>query len=180
MSTFYEAVGGRPTFEALVAGFYRRVAEDALLRPLYPEEDLGPAEVRLRLFLEQYWGGPRDYHDLRGHPRLRMRHQPFRVTPAARDAWLTHMRESLDDLGLSAEYDAQLWEYLQMAAQMMVNTFDEGAPAPMVVTEAGPMPLRLTQPEPGTPSPGAVDPRTGGSHTRTTDEPGTADGPRPS
>lgn len=73
-TSFYEAVGGAATFRRIVAAFYREVARDEVLRPLYPEEDLGPAERRLRMFLEQYWGGPRTYSDERGHPRLRMRH----------------------------------------------------------------------------------------------------------
>ena len=73
-ATFYEAVGGEETFRRLVARFYEAVATDPILRPLYPEEDLGPAEERLRMFLIQYWGGPGTYSELRGHPRLRMRH----------------------------------------------------------------------------------------------------------
>ncbi len=119
--TFYDAAGGSTTFTALVAGFYRRVAGDPVLRPLYPEEDLGPAEERLRLFLEQYWGGPKTYGETRGHPRLRMRHAPFAVDDAARDAWLTHMRASLDDLHLDLRLDAELWSYLVGAAHAMVN-----------------------------------------------------------
>jgi hemoglobin len=79
--SFYDAVGGHETFRRLVDVFYAGVADDPLLRPLYPEEDLGPAADRFRLFLEQYWGGPRTYSDTRGHPRLRMRHAPFRVGP---------------------------------------------------------------------------------------------------
>ncbi|MFD8997584.1 globin domain-containing protein, partial [Streptomyces abikoensis] len=75
--TFYEQVGGEKTFRRLVHRFYQGVAGDPLLRPMYPEEDLGPAEERLVLFLMQYWGGPRTYSENRGHPRLRMRHAPF-------------------------------------------------------------------------------------------------------
>ena len=120
--SFYEAVGGAPTFRKLVSRFYQGVASDPLLRPLYPEEDLGPAEDRLRMFLEQYWGGPTTYSDERGHPRLRMRHVPFKVDPAARDAWLGHMREAVDELALPPEYEEQLWRYLVMAANSMVNS----------------------------------------------------------
>jgi hemoglobin len=120
--SFYEAVGGAPTFRKLVSRFYQGVASDPLLRPLYPEEDLGPAEDRLRMFLEQYWGGPTTYSEERGHPRLRMRHVPFKVDPEARDAWLGHMREAVDELALPAEYEEQLWRYLVMAANSMVNS----------------------------------------------------------
>lgn len=120
--TFYEAVGGAPTFRKLVARFYEGVATDPLLRPMYPEEDLGPAEERLRLFLEQYWGGPTTYSEQRGHPRLRMRHVPFKVDMAARDAWLTHMRVAVDELELPPLYAAELWDYLVRAAHSMVNS----------------------------------------------------------
>jgi hemoglobin len=122
---FYEAVGGEPTFRKLVAAFYQGVATDPLLRPMYPEEDLGPAEERLRLFLIQYWGGPGTYSEQRGHPRLRMRHAPFQVGPAARDAWLRHMRAAVDTLNLDPEYDNVLWDYLQRAAMHMVNTLED-------------------------------------------------------
>src|SRR5690606_8336699 len=90
--TFYDAVGGDATFTRLVRRFYEGVATDPLLRPMYPEEDLTGAEERLRMFLVQYWGGPNTYSERRGHPRLRMRHMPFKVNPAARDRWLHHMK----------------------------------------------------------------------------------------
>jgi hemoglobin len=123
--TFYEAVGGEPTFRKLVARFYEGVATDPILRPLYPEEDLGPAEERLRLFLIQYWGGPTTYSQQRGHPRLRMRHAPFRVGPTERDAWLRHMRTAVDSLDLDPQHVQTLWQYLERAALHMVNTLDE-------------------------------------------------------
>ncbi|MFZ3416640.1 globin [Arthrobacter sp. 3Tela_A] len=119
---FYEAVGGHETFVKLVDVFYDGVAEDPLMRPMYPEEDLGPAKERLLLFLEQYWGGPKTYGELRGHPRLRMRHMPFEVTPAARDAWLRHMRAAVDSLSLAPLHEATLWDYLERAAHSMVNS----------------------------------------------------------
>jgi hemoglobin len=121
---FYLEVGGEPTFRAIVARFYELVAQDEVLRALYPEEDLGPAEERLRLFLIQYWGGPRTYSENRGHPRLRMRHAPFKVGPAERDAWLHAMRIAVDEANLSEEHRSQLWAYLEMAAHSMLNTFD--------------------------------------------------------
>ncbi|MFG2225225.1 globin [Streptomyces sp. NPDC048644] len=120
--TFYEQVGGEDTFRRLVHRFYQGVADDPLLRPMYPEEDLGPAEERLALFLMQYWGGPRTYSEGRGHPRLRMRHAPFTVDRAAHDAWLRHMRDAVDSLGLATEHATQLWNYLTYAAATMVNS----------------------------------------------------------
>ncbi|MCU1513994.1 MAG: globin [Microbacteriaceae bacterium] len=123
--SFWQKVGGRPTFEKLVRAFYVGVAGDEVLRPMYPEQDLEGAIQRLTGFLEQYWGGPGTYSEERGHPRLRMRHQPFRVNPDARDRWLAHMRTAVDTLELSPLDDATLWGYLDRAAHAMVNTFDE-------------------------------------------------------
>ena len=121
--SLYEAVGGEETFRRIVGRFYAEVAKDEVLRPLYPEEDLGPAEERLRLFLIQYWGGPHTYSDLRGHPRLRMRHVPFTVGPIQRDAWLRCMRIAVDEAGLAEPERRQLWEYLEMAANSLLNTW---------------------------------------------------------
>jgi hemoglobin len=122
---FYGTVGGHETFVRLVDAFYDGVATDEVLRPMYPEEDLGPAKERLTLFLEQYWGGPTTYSEQRGHPRLRMRHAPFKVNPDARDRWLRHMRAAVDTLGLAPMHEAQLWDYLERAAFSMINTFEE-------------------------------------------------------
>ncbi|MFM5904293.1 MAG: globin [Microbacteriaceae bacterium] len=122
---FFEQVGGKPTFEKLVKIFYEGVAEDDVLRPMYPEEDLGPAAERLQLFLEQYWGGSSAYQELRGHPRLRMRHAPFKINPLARERWLLHMRNAVDQLGLAPLKEAELWAYLDRAATAMLNTFDD-------------------------------------------------------
>lgn len=119
---FFEQIGGTETFRKLVDKFYEGVAEDPLLRPMYPEEDLGPAKERLRMFLEQYWGGPHTYSELRGHPRLRMRHNVFPITQAAKDAWLKHMRAAVDSLELSPLDDATLWDYLERAAHSLINT----------------------------------------------------------
>ncbi len=119
--SFYEAVGGEETFRRLVSRFYQEVARDPLLRPVYPSQDLGLAEEHLRLFLIQYWGGPGTYSERRGHPRLRMRHARFAIGEAERDAWLRHMRTALDELALDEALDAQLWDYLVMAAHSLVN-----------------------------------------------------------
>ena len=92
---------------------------------MYPEEDLGPAEERLRLFLIQYWGGPTTYQELRGHPRLRMRHSPFKINPLARERWLHHMRAAVESLQLPPQQQAELWAYLDRAATAMLNTFED-------------------------------------------------------
>ncbi len=120
--SFYEQIGGHDTIELIVRVFYEGVADDDVLRPLYPEADLGPAEERFRMFLEQYWGGPTTYSQQRGHPRLRMRHAPFEVNMLARDRWLLHFRAGLDAADLSPEHDAQFWAYVEHAATFMVNT----------------------------------------------------------
>ncbi len=124
-SAFFEQVGGSETFRRLVAKFYEGIAADEVLRPMYPEEDLGPAEDRLRMFLEQYWGGPSTYQEQRGHPRLRMRHFAFKINPDARERWLLHMRAALDSLELPPLYENELWDYLERAATAMLNTMEE-------------------------------------------------------
>jgi hemoglobin len=116
----YERIGEEP-FRRIVHAFYQGVAEDPELRALYPEEDLGPAEERLVLFLIQYWGGPKTYSETRGHPRLRMRHAGFHIDLAARDRWLRHMRTAVDEAGLSEVDRQELWAYLENAANFMVN-----------------------------------------------------------
>jgi len=121
--SFWAAVGGRATFEKLVRAFYAGVADDPVLLPMYPEQpDLEGAIQRLTGFLEQYWGGPGTYSEQRGHPRLRMRHLPFAVTPEARDRWLLHMRAAVDTLELSPLDESMLWDYLERAAHAMVNS----------------------------------------------------------
>lgn len=125
-SSFYEEVGGHETFVRLVDRFYEGVADDELLRPMYPEQDLTGARHRLTTFLEQYWGGPKTYGAERGHPRLRMRHAVFPVSPAARDAWLGHMHAAIASLELPPLYEQTLADYIDRAAHSLVNTVDGG------------------------------------------------------
>ena len=122
---FYELVGGQETFRKLCEKFYEGVSTDEVLRPMYPEDDLGPASERLQLFLEQYWGGPTTYQELRGHPRLRMRHAPYKINPDARDRWLKHMRNAVLSLDLPPLREAELWAYLDRAATSMLNSFED-------------------------------------------------------
>ena len=125
----YQEMGGEAFFSALVHHFYEGVAQDPVLRAMYPEEDLEPAERRLRLFLVQYWGGPSTYQAERGHPRLRMRHQPFVVDDDARARWISHMDTAMKkteiDLPLPENLRNELWAYLQSAALAMVNSWPE-------------------------------------------------------
>jgi hemoglobin len=122
MTTFYEEIGGRATIELIVDVFYQGVATDEVLRPMYEEVDLGPAAERLTMFLEQYWGGPNTYSTLRGHPRLRARHEPFAVTEDAAVRWLRHFRAGLDAAHLEPEHDQEFWTYVARAAQFLINT----------------------------------------------------------
>jgi hemoglobin len=92
------ALPGGCSYQGDRSSFYQGVADDPLLRSMYPEEDLGPAEERMTLFLIQYWGGPHTYSERRGRPCLRVRHAPFRVDRVAHDAWLHHMRAAVDTL----------------------------------------------------------------------------------
>lgn len=116
----YELVGGQPFFDLLVERFYDGVEADEVLRPLYPE-DLEPGKRALALFLAQYWGGPTTYSDHRGHPRLRMRHAPFRIAQAEHDAWLLHMTAALTAAKLDAQLHTTMQEYFTMAAAHLIN-----------------------------------------------------------
>jgi hemoglobin len=117
----YERVGGFPFFEALVDRFYAGVAGDPVLRPLYPDDDLVESRRTLSWFLAQYWGGPTDYSDERGHPRLRMRHAPFTIGQTERDHWFAHMRDAVEAAGLPDDLQAEMLQYFDRAATAMVN-----------------------------------------------------------
>jgi hemoglobin len=124
MSTFYEQVGGEKFFADLVSQFYAVVATDPILRPMYPDNDMKGAAERLQWFLSQYWGGPSTYQENRGHPRLRMRHAQFAITTEARDAWLNAMNKAVDGVEIDAALKGELWSYLEMAANSLVNQPD--------------------------------------------------------
>ena len=117
----YELMGGEDVFRLLVERFYARVADDPLLRPIYPEADLAGATERLTLFLIQYWGGPSTYAERRGHPRLRMRHIPFAIGQPERDAWLRHMTAAVDSLELAPAVRKALLDYFDAASRAMIN-----------------------------------------------------------
>jgi hemoglobin len=125
VANVYKAAGGENTFRRLVRAFYARVATDPILRPIYPEEDLAGATERLTLFLIQYWGGPATYSEQRGHPRLRLRHQPFAIGQQERDAWLGHMTAAVDSLDVSANVRKALLDYFETASTAMINVGGE-------------------------------------------------------
>lgn len=118
--TIFDAIGGAETFDRIVARFYAGVEQDTSLRPMYPEE-LGEAKRHLSLFLMQYFGGPSTYSAERGHPRLRMRHFPFAIGQAERDAWMTHMRAAVEAEALPAPLEEVLLDYFERAATFMIN-----------------------------------------------------------
>ncbi len=122
--TFYDAIGGEKAFEQLVSHFYALVAIDPILRPMYPTDDLHGAAIRLKMFLEQYWGGPKTYSEQRGHPRLRMRHAEFKIGTKERDAWLLCMRSAVNELEITSDQRNELWSYLEGAAQFLINSED--------------------------------------------------------
>ncbi len=117
----YELAGGEAAFRLLVQRFYARVAVDPVLRAVYPEQDLSAATERLTLFLIQYWGGPSTYSEQRGHPRLRMRHQPFAIGQAERDAWFDHMTAAVESLALAPAVRKALLDYFATASSAMIN-----------------------------------------------------------
>ena len=122
----YELAGGEPAFRTLVSRFYAGVAGDPVLRPVYPEEDLTGATERLTLFLIQYFGGPETYSEHRGHPRLRMRHHPFVIGQAERDAWLRHMTAAVESLDLAPAVRKALLDYFEVASTAMINAPAQG------------------------------------------------------
>lgn len=135
--TVYERVGGEATFFALVDRFYAGVATDPILRPMYPEDDLAEARRKLALFFIQYFGGPMTYSEERGHPRLRLRHLPFPIDKAARDAWMRHMHRALDETPLPDDVRAEMREYFERTATFLINQVPHGALPVRGVTEPG-------------------------------------------
>ena len=112
---------GEAGFERLVGLFYRQVPTDDILGPMYPAHEIGAAEQRLRDFLVGRFGGPQRYIEQRGHPRLRMRHMPFAVNPAARERWLQLMSNALDEVKFPPDVDALLREFFDGVSAMLVN-----------------------------------------------------------
>lgn len=112
---------GEDGFTRLVAAFYRRVPTDDILGPLYPQQDFQGAEERLRMFLIMRFGGPQKYMEKRGHPRLRMRHAPFPVTPAARDRWIELMEAALAETRLPPQAEALLRPFFHEAGTFLIN-----------------------------------------------------------
>ena len=123
MRTIYDEIGSE-AFEQLVSHFYALVSINPVIAPMYPKDDLHGAALRLKMFLEQYWGGPTTYQEERGHPRLRMRHAGFHINQEARDAWVGCMKEAVDGCGLEGEAKEKLWRYLEGAANHLVNQMD--------------------------------------------------------
>lgn len=118
--SLYERVGGENTFQRLVDAFYARVEADPLLRPMFPT-DLAPGKEYQRLFLMHFFGDLPDYMEQRGHPRLRMRHFPFAIDRAARDAWLGHMLAAIDEVGIAEPERTEMREYFERSSEFLIN-----------------------------------------------------------
>jgi len=116
----YAAIG-EDGFSRLIAAFYKQVPDDDILGPMYPRHDLAGAEQRLRDFLIGRFGGPQRYVEQRGHPRLRMRHMPFAVNPAARQRWMQLMTNALDEVKLPGDVEVFLCEFFEGVSTMLVN-----------------------------------------------------------
>ena len=121
----FDFVGGEPTFRRLVDVFYARVEADESLRPMFPD-DLTPGKQWQYLFLMQFFGGPTQYMNERGHPRLRMRHQPFRIDSHARNAWLGHMLAAIDEVQIAEPARTIMRDYFERGSEFMINTWEEG------------------------------------------------------
>lgn len=112
---------GEDGFTRLVAAFYRRIPSDDILGPMYAHSDMTAAEWRLRNFLIGRFGGPMHYVEQRGHPRLRMRHHPYKIDEAARDRWITLMGAALDETKLPPQAEALLRKFFADSATFMIN-----------------------------------------------------------
>jgi len=119
-SEVYAAVG-ETGFRDLIANFYRRVPADTVLGPMYQGRDMSAAEDRLRGFLIYRFGGPVEYIEQRGHPRLRMRHAPFAVNAEARDHWLALMTTALVETSLPEEAKSVLAAFFHSTADFLIN-----------------------------------------------------------
>jgi len=118
--TVYEMIGGEDTFRRLVDIFYAKVEADDELRAIFPD-DLEPGKKWQWLFLMQYWGGPTRYGEERGHPRLRMRHGPYSITPDLGKRWVRCMLEAIDEVGIQEPARAEMRAYFERGAMFMVN-----------------------------------------------------------
>ncbi len=122
---FFDSVGGEETFSLIVHRFYEQVRTDDILGPMYPQDDWEGAEKRLKMFLTQYWGGPSEYSEQRGHPRLRMRHAHYPIGLTAAERWLELMAnaiEGLDKETLDDAHRSAMWEHMQRVADMLINS----------------------------------------------------------
>jgi hemoglobin len=124
-NSLYGKFGGEEFFTKLVDAFYAEVPSEPLLAAMYPADDMVGANERLRLFLMQYWGGPTTYNETRGHPRLRMRHMPFAVDSAAKDAWMRIMSKAVKAQNLPSDLESELMQYFESTARFMINTGDD-------------------------------------------------------
>ena len=125
----FQSLGGTPAFQRLAHAFYARVAADPLLRPMFPGDLQEPAD-HLALFLAQRFGGPGAYSEQRGHPRLRMRHRPFRIGPAERDAWLGHMLAAIDEVGVDEPARSVMRRYFEDSATFLINAAEDPRASP--------------------------------------------------
>lgn len=120
----YEMVGGAETFRRLVDCFYAKVETDVELRAIFPE-DLETGKRWQYLFLMQYWGGSTEYSEVRGHPRLRMRHSPYAITPNLRNKWVQYMLEAIDEVGIQEPARGLMRDYFEQGATFMINRYEE-------------------------------------------------------
>lgn len=122
-TTLFEIMGGEAAIRRLVDIFYAKVEADEVLRAIFPE-DLAPGKEYQYLFLIQYWGGIPSYSMERGHPRLRMRHAPYAITPDLRNRWAQYMLEAIDEVGIPEPARGQMREYFEQGATFMINRYE--------------------------------------------------------
>lgn len=124
-SSIYDHIGGQLTIDNLVDVFYAKIEADPELRAIFPD-DLEPGKHWQKLFLAQLFGGPMLYNQQRGHPRLRMRHMSFSVSPRSAELWLKHMHAAIDEIGIQEPERSAMFEYFDRAAPHMINLSPSG------------------------------------------------------
>jgi len=118
--TLHQIVGGDQFFVDLVDRFFDGIDSVDVLAEMYPADTTEPRR-HLSGFLAQYWGGEPAYSNERGHPRLRMRLMPFRIDTAAGEAWLACMRSALDQMDVTPEAGAAIWQHFSSSADFLRN-----------------------------------------------------------
>ena len=122
--TPFEWIGGEAKVQALVDRFYDLMD----IEPVYAElravhgTTLDDARQKLFWFLCGWLGGSDHYQERFGHPRLKMRHMPFKIGIQERDQWVACMDQAMGETEVPEALRARLKESFFGTADWMRNT----------------------------------------------------------